>query len=907
MPSPSILPGGSPRRSGDLPRAGGSLTDHITPGSRPILLLVLGLSLLAFAGDALAYDGSGPGSPTFTSVLPLNPEVQALVDSVSTARLEASVVRMAGFFTRHTVSDTTSLTTGIGAARKWVVDQLNVYSALHGGNLATGYFDFIATICTFTRAYRNPLGQQTGSVYPDRFFLVSGHLDDRTVGLCDFTSHAPGANDDASGTAATIEIAYLIGKLDIESSMIFMGTVGEDEGLFGSIAYANYALANGIDIAGMGTNDIIGNITNEIGETDSTRFRHFSGGPSTSSSRQLTRYFKLKGEAYQPGFLVDLIPNIDRPGRSGDHVPFYNNGYPAVRFTETLENLTHQHTGQDLPQFVSFPYVTRITRVNVAGWASLVLAPLPPAGLAARDAGNGTDVFASWNPNNEADLAGYRVAYRFVTGDSLYYQDILDAGASTSFMVTGLTANVPVYVSVSAYDQDFNESVFSQEVLVTPRMVPVAPVGFHTTSLPARIDLDWTANLELDLQGYNLYRSLSPGSGFTLLQFVPAPGIHFEDVTAAPATRYYYRITALDNGNVEGLPSATRKGRRVDLALPALVVDATIDGAGQNPPPDARQDAFYAAMLSGIQVSGEFDRADSAAAGVELSDADLGAHRLVIYHTDSRTAVVRDDSTHIRKYLQRGGKLLLSGSNFTFTFGGSLAINTLWPPGSFMHDVLKANETRSAADIDCIGADTQAPGYPNLNVDPAKAFLGRLSNQDVYIGPLVGEPVTEVLYTYRSFTGPTHPNHGKPDVIRVLGGGTQMVAFNIPLYFLDSLQVRDAVTQALTDLGELTNAIAGPESAAKLRFGLGDISPNPFNPVTSIAYTLDRRERATLKIIDVHGRLVRTLVDEVMEPGRYRVAWRGDGPGGRAVSSGVYFAELEAGAQMARRKLVLLK
>jgi len=914
MPSFPILPGNATPRPGDSTRAGASLLGSLLgslPGP-PILLalrvafLVLALSLPAPPGDTAAFDGGAPSHPSFSSVLPLNPEVQALVDSVSAARIEASVVRLVGFFTRHTVSDTTSLTIGIGAARTWVVDQLNAYSAIHGGNLTAGYFDFIATICNVTRAYRNPLGQQTGSVYPDRFFLVSGHLDNRTVALCNTTGHAPGANDDGSGTAATIELAYLIGKLDIESSMIFMTTVGEDEGLFGSTAYANYALDNGLDIAGMATNDIIGNIENEVGQRDSTRVRHFSGGPSTSSSRQLTRYFKLKGEAYQPGFLVDLIPNIDRPGRSGDHVPFFNNGYAAIRFTEALENLNHQHNDQDLPQFMSFPYVTRITRVNVAGFASLALAPLPPTGMATRDAGNGTDVFVSWNPNSESDLAGYRVAYRLASGDSLYYQDIFDAGSSTSYTITGLTPDVPVYVSVSAYDLDNNESVFSQEALITPRTVPIAPSGFQTTSFAARIELDWTANLELDLQGYNLYRSLLPGSGFTLLQFVPAPGLHFEDTSVAPATRYYYRLTAVDTGNQEGPPSPTRKGRLVDHTLPILVVDATIDGAGLNPPPDARVDAFYSAMLSDVQVFGEFDRADSVAAGIELSDADLGAHRLVVYHTDSRTSVVRDDTTHIRKYLQQGGKLLLSGSNLAYTFGGSQAINTLWPPGSFMHDVLKANETRSANDLDCIGADAQAAGYPNLNVDPVKVFLGRMANQDVYIGSLVGGPQTEVLYHYRSLTGPSHPNHGKPDAIRVLGGGTEMVAFNIPLYFLDSLQVRVAVAQALDDL-ESTTSIAGPQSQSPLRFGLGGATPNPFNPVTTIPYSLDQRARVTLRIVDVQGRIVRTLVDGIMDPGRYRATWGGEGAGGRAVSSGVYFAELGAGPQTARRKLVLLK
>ncbi len=882
-----------------------------SPHIRPAVFVLLGL-LVAFVHASPADGQSAPvdrQEHAFSSVLPNNPVVQAIVDSVSAARLQSTVVMLTNFFTRHTVSDTASSSTGIGAARRWTRDQLAAYSAINGGNMTPGYFDFITSICSVTRAYRNVLGQQNGSVYPNRFFIVSGHLDDRTVGVCDTTGFAPGANDDGSGTAVSLEMAYLIGKLSIESSMIFMAVVGEDEGLFGSTAYANFARDNGMDIAGMATDDVCGNITDGVSITDSTRVRHFSGPPATSSSRQLTRYFKLKGEAYQPGFLVDLIPAIDRPGRSGDHVPFYNNGYAAVRFTEAVENLNHQHNDQDLPQFMNFPYLAKLAKVNVAGFASLLLAPKPPAGVMARDVGNGTSIFVSWSPNSEGDLAGYRVAYRFVTGDSLYYQNIFDAGAATSYTITGLTTDIPIEVSVSAYDASFNESVFSQEQRVTPRTVPVPPSGFQATSLTNRIDLDWTANLELDMNRYNLYRSLAPNSGFVLLQAILHPGTHFEDNNVVGGTRYYYRLTAVDSGNLESSPSPTRHGRLVDHALPALVVDATPDGTGPDPPQDGRVDNFYAAMLSGIAVAGEWDRADSVAAGVELSDGDLGAHRLVVYHVDSRTAVVRDDTTHLRKYLQQGGKLLLSGSNFAFTFGGSSAISTVWPAGTFMHDVLRANETRTANSFDCNGADGQIAGYPNLNVDVVKSIagLGRLINQDAYIGNLVGQPPPDVVYLFRSVIGNQSPNHGKPDVIRLLSGGTQMVAFDIPLYFLDSLQVRTAVAQALTDLGEPTTAVEGSESSPALRFELGGPVPNPFNPSTRIPFAIDRKGRTTLRIIDVQGRVVRILVDGALVPGRYEAVWEGKGADGRAMGSGIYFAELKSGEQAARRKLVLLK
>jgi hypothetical protein len=837
--------------------------------------------------------------------------VQALVDSVSSTRLAGTVDRLVAFQTRHTVSDTASPTNGIGAATRWTKDQYAAYGALNGGNLATGYFEFATAICGVTRLYRNVLGVQTGSVYPNRHFIVSGHLDGRTVDVCDATSFAPAANDDGSGTAVSLELAYLIGKLDIESSMIFMAVVGEDQGLFGSTAYANFAFQNGMDIAGMATDDVCGNIEDGAGGTDSLRVRHFSGPPATSSSRQLTRYFKLKGETYQPGFLVDLIPFIDRPGRSGDHVPFYNVGYAAVRFTEAVENLAHQHTNQDLPQFMSFSYLTKLARVNLAGFAELLMAPKSPAGLVARDSGNGTNVQVTWNPNTEIDLQGYRVAYRFETGDSLYYHDIFDAGAATSFIIPNLTPDIPILVSVSAYDDDFNESVFSLEKRVVPRVVPVTPSPFVATSRTNRVELDWGANLEIDLTGYNVYRSTSPSSGFNLVQFVAAPTTHFEDATVPPGTYRYYRITAKDSQNFESAPSVTRKGRLVDHALPALVVDCTPDGSGGtgSAPTDARVDSYYAAMLSTIPVSGEWDRADSVAVGNQLSDADLGAYRLVIYHVDVRHTAAQEDTTVLRQYLQQGGKLLLSGSNLAFTFGNSALINSPWVNGQFMHDILKANELRTENGLDLIGVDSMAPGYPAMNVDVVKSFLGlgRIQSQDAYIGSLVGGAATEPVVSFRSVQGPAGLNHGKPDGIRVLTGGLKLVAFNVPLYFLDSLAVRTAVAQALIDLGESTTALGEPAAAPRVLPGLGPATPNPFRPGTRIPYTLTVKGPMTLRIFDVQGRVVRTLAEGMRDPGEYAASWDGTAEDGRRMSSGIYFADLTAQGQNFRRKLTLLR
>jgi len=892
-------------------RPGGAAAPGRAASTTVFVTLVLAVSAVlagAAAGEALA------GGP-FTGALPNNPVVQAMVDSVSIDRLTESVLRLVDFTTRHTGSDTVSTTTGVGAARNWVRDQFAAYSATNGGAQTAGFFDYQATVCGVFGAHRNVLSEQVGTVYPDRFAVFGSHLDTRTLDGCDASASAPGANDDGSGCATALELAYLLGKIDVDTSVRIVTFTGEEQGLLGSGAYATHAATSGIDVAAMFNTDIAGNIESAGGMIDSTSVRAFSGDPATSSSRQLARYVKLKGEAYQPGFTINLIPLLDRPNRAGDHIPFYDEGFAAARLTETQENGDgtgngHQHNGTDLPEFMSFTYLQRTARVNVAAITSFLLAPKPPTGMTVADAGNGTDVFVAWDASPEADLAGYRVAYRRQFGSNLYYEDIFDAGNNTSFTITGLTAGTPINVSVSAYDTDFNESVFCIEQLVTPAVVPVAPSGFTAASFTDHIRLTWYPNTELDLAEYNVYRATAPGGPFALLTTVPAPTAEYEDGDLSPGVDVYYELAAEDAGGLESAHAGPEKGRLAELTEALLIVDATPDGSGGLQPVDAAVDLFYAGILSDVAVSGQWDRADSVSAGIQLSDADLSRHATVLYHADvfSQSTPIVADTTELRQYVNAGGRLLLSAARPGLTLGGSSADITAWEPGQFMHDVLMATETTQSSVPDFIGSLAEQAGYPDLDVDGSKVPIDRLSQQHAYSGPLVHVPETEVLYRYDAFLG-TGPNHLLPNAIRHLTPDTRLVAFGFPLYFMDSLSVRQAVATALEDLGATTGVPVAAGGVEALRFGLQRAVPNPFNPSTGVAYTLDRREHVRVRLYDVRGRLVRVLVDGTADAGRYLARWDGRSDGGAEAASGVYFAELEGrtSGRSERVKLVLLR
>jgi hypothetical protein len=388
-----------------------------------------------------------------------NAEVQRWAEQISADSLRRYVASLAGFETRHSISDTISSVKGIGAARRWLWQKLQSFSQASGGRLQVYYDDFTPTICGVTRLQRNVVARLPGTAAPERQILVSGHYDSRTVGSCDAQGFAPGANDDGSGTAGVLELARVLSKHQFKATILFVAFTGEEQGLFGSRHYAAAARQRGDNIIAMATNDIIGNIRGGSGMIDSTGVRCFSDDPTTSPHRQLARYIKLQAEAYVPNFAVRLILARDRPGRGGDHFAFNEQGYTAVRFTEPEDNLNQQHNPNDLIQFMSFSYHRKVVQVNAVFVASLAWAPASPNGVTIAKLGD-RQYRVRWNPSSDA--VKYLVALR--QSASVSYDSFFDAGSRTEVTLSDVTS--PAYVSVAAVDAQQNESLFSTEVLL---------------------------------------------------------------------------------------------------------------------------------------------------------------------------------------------------------------------------------------------------------------------------------------------------------------------------------------------------------------------------------------------------------------------------------------------------------
>ncbi len=447
-------------------------------------------------------------------VLPTrNSQVEKIVQEISPENIQHIITKLVSFGTRSTISDQTSNTRGIGAVRRWIQGELEKYSRESGGRLQVSLDSFVADPSKLPGRWGNRLPKPTEIVNvvatlpgsdpqaAGRIYVVSGHYDSICSNMLDTRCDAPGADDDGSGTALSMELARVMSKYKFDATLVFLCVAGEEQGLVGSEHWAKMAREKNLDIPAMLDDDIVGGIRGGDGETNNQVVRVFSegipstmtevqkrileavGGENDSPSRQIARYVLETAQKYTPSFQVKLIYRRDRYARGGDHFSFNENGYAAVRFSEYHEDFRHQHQTPriedgvqygDLLQFVSPDYVANVARVNAATLASLALAPAAPTNVHFGTARQSYDTTLQWAPNAEKNLAGYIIVWRdttaYVWEHSLYVGDVHE------FTVHGLSKDNLVF-GVRAVDKEGDMS---------PVTVPLPPLPRAASRAPAR-------------------------------------------------------------------------------------------------------------------------------------------------------------------------------------------------------------------------------------------------------------------------------------------------------------------------------------------------------------------------------------------------------------------------------------
>lgn len=394
-----------------------------------------------------------------TSVAQTDTRIYDIIDAVSEDRLRADVKKLADFGTRHTLSDTVSNTRGIGAARRWIKSEFEKTSQACNNCLDVFYQSDLVKKGTNPRIVKdvavvNVVAVQKGSKYPNRYILMSGDIDSRISDPTNYTDDAPGANDNASGMAGTLEAARVLSKYTFENSIIYVGLSGEEQGLFGGKGLAAYAKEQGWEIIGIMNNDMIGNIEGVDGVIDNRTFRIFSepvppteterqrnarrfyGGEVDGISRQLARFIYKTTKTYMPEMNPRMIYRLDRFGRGGHHRPFNDAGFAGIRIMEAHENYTQQHQDirtenginyGDTFEHVNFPYNAKLTAVNAINLASIAWAPPTPSNV-------GIGGIVEANARLQWDAVEGAVAYK------VYWRDTTSPTWDNSRLITNGTS-----------------------------------------------------------------------------------------------------------------------------------------------------------------------------------------------------------------------------------------------------------------------------------------------------------------------------------------------------------------------------------------------------------------------------------------------------------------------------------
>jgi len=671
-----------------------------------------------------------------------------------------------------------------------------------------------------------------------------------------------------------------------------MPFAAEELGLYGSSAYAWDAASQGKDIQLMINFDMIAHWPN------STEMNIHTDLPSLPYALLLTQ---------MAGLYTSLTPHILGNSSSSDSWPFSQVGYNIIYSAERIfSNNWHQPT--DSVSYTNIPYMSQIVKMNLATLIEVAESPGPVESLQVVDAGDGEKLYLSWAPLLENNLVEYKVYYGTQSG---VYTDTHTVPLTiNSDTLRNLQTGVPYYMAVTAVNNLGKESFYKIEIVGTPHAIPQAPSGLTAQTGYFKINLSWQPNQEADLAYYKVYRSTTSDSGYDSIA-TGIKGLSYLDSTVQGGW-YYYCVTAVDTSGNESSFSPEVRMIAITLDQGILVIDETGNSMGNPPMPssDFQQDSLYSELFSGYQVSFyEYTEIST-----QPSIIDLGPYSTVVWLDDDFQIfnfVTDKDDNLIKEYLGYGGRFILFSWTGLRRFAGTLP--KPFYPGSFVYDYLHISWANENPVNDFAGAfsyDTLF--YPEIESDTLK-YISDWQGRLKYVNIFNLRPGAQALYYFDSYSdNPAY--EGKVCGLKYDGTDYKLAFFGLPLYYLEAPGAKEMVRSLMRDFGEPLGVEDNPSAALPQRYDLAQNYPNPFNPSTTIPFQAGSRKpgagrpsHTTLKIYNILGQLVRTLVDEEKVPGNYKVIWDGKDNLGKEVGSGIYFYQLRTEEYTATKKMVLLR
>ncbi len=811
------------------------------------------------------------------NALPWDPFIQGLVDQVNADSMYATILRLQDFKTRLMLSDSCH------AAQDWILQRFAAWG--YPVELDSFFLDIGWPAAGWDR---NVIATKPGAMLPSRIVILCGHMD--CIVWPDSATarvNAPGADDNASGTAGAMEIARIFRGYSWEPTCQFIGWTSEELGLFGSYHYAAWADSQDLDIQAVLNMDMIGYMDDV--NVDCNIENH------GSFTVWLSNLIRQAGLVYAPA-----VTQYEEtwPGGSDD-LPFYQHGYAATCNIERwYYSNPNYHKVTDLITTINQNLYLNTTKAVLAAAAVLGTYPTAVEDVAVQDIGDGQRLQVNWGANPESDISGYRVYWGRQSGsypESLQTPNLNDT-------LTGLLDDSLYYIIVRAVDAAGHVSPLAYEVTGRPRSLPLAPSGLVATPMSAGIRLDWLRNAELDLAGYRIYRRLNQDPVYDSLNITLVTDSTYTDQPLSGADKYYYALRAFDiSGNASPL-STEAYGRPITMDQGVLIVDETYNWTSGNFPRDSMQDEFYRYILNGYRIT-EFEYGDSTQRPVL---ADFVPYSTVAWFGDDYTSLLASQAVpDLQRYLQNSGRLWIAGWKTSADLRNMDVYPIDFLQGSFIHYYLRLAHADLTATTDSFQAAVGMLGYPNVSVDPAKVPILSWGGTMRYIEALTGATTAENIYAM-DMRNDGSPFEGSVCATRYLGTQHRVVYFGFPLYFMEREQSRLVAQKVMQDFGEQMVREAEVQLPIN-RMQVQPNRPNPFVKSTRIGYHLPYANRITIKIYNNAGQLLRVLIDQHQEVGSHSVIWDGNDEEGRPAASGVYFYCLSSGQEHVTGQILLTR